>query len=64
VATHSVDEIAKYVTADTLGYITQEGLGKAVGDPERQTFCTACFSGEYLIGEIGAPAEAPSKLTA
>ncbi|HZI10846.1 MAG TPA: amidophosphoribosyltransferase [Myxococcus sp.] len=63
-ATHSVDEIAKYVTADTLGYITQEGLGKAVGDPERQTFCTACFSGEYLIGEIGAPAEAPSKLTA
>jgi amidophosphoribosyltransferase len=53
-SSHSVDEIARYVTADTLGYISMEGLGAAVGDRERNTFCTACFSGKYLTGELGA----------
>jgi len=47
-ATHSVDEIAKYVTADSLGYLSREGLYAAVGG-ERSGFCDACFSGEYLI---------------
>jgi amidophosphoribosyltransferase len=57
---HSTDEIARYVTADTLGYLTLEGLGKALGDPERSTFCTACFSGKYLAGEISPEAKAQS----
>jgi len=47
-ATHSVDEIAKYVTADSLGYLSREGLYAAVGG-DRSGFCDACFSGEYLI---------------
>ncbi|MBL8954308.1 MAG: amidophosphoribosyltransferase [Myxococcaceae bacterium] len=47
-ASHSVDEIARYVTADSLGYLSLEGLGEAVGDPKFQTFCNACFSGNYL----------------
>jgi amidophosphoribosyltransferase len=51
-SSHSVEEIARYVTADTLGYITLEGLGTAVGDRERNTFCTACFSGQYLTGNL------------
>jgi amidophosphoribosyltransferase len=64
-ATHTVEEIAKYVTADSLGYITLEGLGRAVGDPERGSFCTACFSGEYLIGDFGkTPPGEVTKLTA
>lgn len=50
-SSHSTEEIARYVTADTLGYLSLEGLGKALGDPERTTFCTACFSGKYLAGE-------------
>ena len=54
-ATHTVDEIATYVTADTLGYLSQGGLGLAVGDPDRTTYCTACFSGQYIAGELGAP---------
>jgi len=45
---HSVEEIARYVTADSLGYLSLEGLGGAVGDPESKTFCNACFSGKYL----------------
>ncbi len=51
-ASHSTEEIARYVTADTLGYLTLEGLGTAVGDRERKSFCTACFSGKYLTGEL------------
>ncbi|NMO21871.1 amidophosphoribosyltransferase [Pyxidicoccus fallax] len=64
-ATHTAEEIAKYVTADSLGYITLDGLGRAVGDPERGSFCTACFSGEYLIGDFGGAKDAEvTKLTA
>ncbi|MFP2907353.1 amidophosphoribosyltransferase [Pyxidicoccus sp. 3LFB2] len=63
-ATHTTDEIAKYVTADSLGYISIEGLGTAVGDPKRDKFCTACFSGQYLVGELTSSEEGPSKLTA
>ncbi|MHB8872986.1 MAG: amidophosphoribosyltransferase [Myxococcaceae bacterium] len=47
-SSHSVDEIARYVTADSLGYLSLEGLGAAVGDPQGKTFCNACFSGNYL----------------
>jgi amidophosphoribosyltransferase len=61
---HTTDEIARYVTADTLGYLSLEGLGKALGDPERSTFCTACFSGKYLAGEISPEAAAQAERTA
>ncbi|HET9451948.1 MAG TPA: amidophosphoribosyltransferase, partial [Aggregicoccus sp.] len=44
-STHTVEEIARYVTADSLSYLSEEGLGLAVGDKARTSFCTACFSG-------------------
>ncbi|WP_225413338.1 amidophosphoribosyltransferase [Stigmatella hybrida] len=53
-SSHTTEEIARYVTADSLGYLSQEGLGAAVGDRERNTFCTACFSGKYLTGDLTA----------
>jgi amidophosphoribosyltransferase len=62
-SSHSVDEIARYVTADTLGYLSLEGLGSAVGDRERNTFCTACFSGKYLAGELNPELAAQSAKT-
>src|SRR5437868_5674840 len=50
-SSHGVDEIARYVTADTLGYLSIEGMLDAVagerGKPEN--FCHACFSGKYAI---------------
>ncbi|MBK7862824.1 MAG: amidophosphoribosyltransferase [Archangiaceae bacterium] len=52
-ASHSVEEIARYVTADSLGYLSLEGLGTAVGDPNFDTFCNACFSGKYLTRLAG-----------
>ncbi len=46
-ASHSIDEIARYVTADSLGYLSIEGMLAAVGAEDR--FCHACFSGQYAI---------------
>ena len=60
-SSHTVDEIARYVTADTLGYISLEGLGNSVGDKERTTFCTACFSGQYLTGNLNPGATSASE---
>ncbi len=47
-ASHSLSEIAKYVTADSLGYLSNEGMMKAAG-AEPRSFCDACFTGEYLV---------------
>ncbi len=46
-ASHSVEEIARYVTADSLAYLSMEGLTGAAGDAVGQSYCTACFSGKY-----------------
>ena len=43
----SIDEIRKFVGADSLGYLSLEGLLKTVQRPER--YCTACWSGQYPI---------------
>ncbi len=43
-----MEEIVTYVTADSLGYLSLEGLYAALGE-SRSGYCDACFSGEYLI---------------
>jgi len=47
-ATHSVAEIAKFVGADSVGYLSQEGLLSAVAE-DRDRYCSACFSGNYPV---------------
>ncbi|MDP2659781.1 MAG: amidophosphoribosyltransferase [Dehalococcoidia bacterium] len=44
----SVQEIATYIGADSLGYLSVEGLVKAVGLPGGD-FCLACFTGAYPL---------------
>lgn len=44
----SVEKIAKFIEADTLQYLSIEGMIKATG-LTKDSFCTACFSGEYPI---------------
>jgi len=49
-SSHSVEEIARYVTADSLSYLSLEGMLESVGGPEgKGNFCHACFSGQYAI---------------
>ncbi|MGD0854693.1 MAG: amidophosphoribosyltransferase [Dehalococcoidia bacterium] len=45
-AQKSVSEIRDAIGADTLGYISMEGLLEAVGQPS-DAFCAACFTGDY-----------------
>ncbi len=55
---HSIEEIRKYIRADSLGYVSIEGMLKAVKKPEN--FCTACFDGNYRITlNEGIPRQLP-----
>ncbi|MEP6798256.1 MAG: amidophosphoribosyltransferase, partial [Lapillicoccus sp.] len=52
-----VEEIRASIGADSLGYISEEGMIGATGQPASQ-LCTACFTGTYPIelpedGRIG-----------
>jgi amidophosphoribosyltransferase len=47
-SSHTIEEIRKYITADSLGYLSEEGLLQAVGAGSNP-FCKACFSGGYPI---------------
>jgi amidophosphoribosyltransferase len=50
IASHqSVEEIRRYIAADSLAYMSHDGLLKAVGDPEGKRHCSACFSGRYPV---------------
>ncbi|HTQ57337.1 MAG TPA: amidophosphoribosyltransferase [Bryobacteraceae bacterium] len=44
---NSVEDIRKFVEADTLGYLSLASLREAVGDSERHEYCYACYSGNY-----------------
>ena len=45
-SSRTVDEIAKFLSLDSLGYLSLEGLFKAMPLPKRK-FCAACFNGNY-----------------
>jgi amidophosphoribosyltransferase len=60
-SSHSVEEIARYTTADSLGYLSLDGLYRAMGG-ERKGFCDACFSGEYLVEFPKHRAQMPLRL--
>ncbi|MEX2245522.1 MAG: amidophosphoribosyltransferase [Dehalococcoidia bacterium] len=45
-AQKTVEEIRQHIGADTLGYLSPEGLVRAVAT-EREDLCMACFTGKY-----------------
>ena len=47
-ATHSLEEIRKYVGADSVGYLSMSGLLEAVG-ARHQHYCTSCYTGQYPV---------------
>jgi len=46
-ATHTIDEICKYLQVDSLAYLSHDGMLEAVQDDNNH--CTACFNGNYPI---------------
>jgi amidophosphoribosyltransferase len=47
-ATHTVEEIKKYLRVDSIQYLTTETMLEAVNKPEMH-FCMACFNGDYPV---------------
>lgn len=45
----SVDEIARFIGADSLGYLSMDGLLSACEDPRGNRHCTACYTNDYPI---------------
>ena len=45
-SSHNVEDIRAYVGADTLGYLSLEGMREAVGDKEGR-YCLACYTASY-----------------
>ena len=45
-ANNSVEEIRKYLAADSLGYVSLQSLRAAVQDT-KGNFCTSCYTGSY-----------------
>jgi amidophosphoribosyltransferase len=52
-ANHTIAEMAKIIGADSLAFLSMDGLYRAVGEAKRNNelpqYCDACFSGEYPI---------------
>src|SRR5881227_2766472 len=46
-ANNSVEEICRYIGADSLAYLSLDGLKTACHDGEKTTYCTACYTGRY-----------------
>ena len=47
-ANMELDEITKYIGADSLAYLSVDGLLRAVRAP-KNSYCTGCFTGNYPI---------------
>ena len=45
-ANNNVEQIRRFVEADTLGYLSLSALRQAVGD-DRMQYCYACYTGDY-----------------
>ena len=47
-ATHTLEEIRKYLDADSVAYLSLEGLLSAV-TPDSGRYCTSCYTGRYPV---------------
>jgi amidophosphoribosyltransferase len=59
-SSHTVDEICKYIEADSLAYLSLAGLVRAVGGKGNE-FCTACYTGQYPIDFAGSITDAKAE---
>ena len=53
-ASMSVEQIRQRIGADSLHFLSEKGLSRAIA---LQRTCLACFNGNYLAGHPGEEAE-------
>ncbi|MGN6183783.1 MAG: amidophosphoribosyltransferase [Thermoanaerobaculia bacterium] len=65
-SSHSLEDIRSFIEADSLGYLSEDGLLEAVknGNDPRQLYCTACFTGKYPVKREELQKAAEAVLTA
>jgi amidophosphoribosyltransferase len=54
-AQQTVDQIRASIEADSLGYLSPEGLRRAVRADDQLSYCDACFTGNYPIPRTEVP---------
>ncbi|MDC7788082.1 amidophosphoribosyltransferase [Rhodoplanes sp. TEM] len=68
-ATHSIEEMRQYIGADSLAFLSVDGIYRAVGeerrDPARPQFTDHCFTGEYPtpLTDLAAESNGKSQLS-
>ena len=62
-ANKSVDEIREYIGADSLAYLSLEGLRRAAGEGEERIYCTGCYTGKYPTNIVDIEDIAPAMAT-
>jgi amidophosphoribosyltransferase len=62
-ANKSIEEIREYIGADSLAYLSLEGLKRACGDGEKTTYCTACYTGKYPTDWVDLEEVQPATVT-
>jgi amidophosphoribosyltransferase len=48
-STNTVEEIRKFIEADTLAYLSRDGMYTFLNGGDKQGFCDACFTSEYPV---------------
>jgi amidophosphoribosyltransferase len=62
-ANKSVDEIRQYIEADSLSYLSLDGLLKSCETKDKIGYCTACYTGNYPTQWIDVDEILPAAVT-
>ena len=63
-ANKSVEEIRDYIGADSLAYLSLQGLKAACAEGEKTSYCTSCYTGIYPTEFVPLEALIPAPLAA
>ncbi len=62
-ANKTIEEIRVYIGADSLAYLSLEGMKKACGEGEVTTYCSACYTGHYPTSWIDVEEIQPAQVS-
>jgi amidophosphoribosyltransferase len=61
-ANKSIEQIRDYIGADSLAYLSLQGLKKACGEGEKTSYCTACYTGKYPTNIVDVEEIQPARV--